>query len=174
MRRIVIAILAAVIVCGCDEDEDYPEFSVTSAAFGQGETIPIRHTCDGDNISPPLSFKDTPDGTQFYAVIMDDPDAPIKTWIHWLIWGISASTNMLVEDQHKYAKKGVNQGVNTDEGIGYSGPCPPAGAEHRYFFKVYALEKNLALKEGASKEQLIDAMDGHIIGKGELMGLYKR
>ena len=171
----IISIPILIILFGCSEDDNYPEFEVRSPAFGHGGTIPRRHTCDGDNISPPLMFSDIPEETKTLAIILNDPDVPLGAYTHWLIWGIPGSTGSLDADQNNDPLEGVIQGTNSAETIGYTGPCPPpVDGNHHYTFKVYAIDKALDLKEGASKNQLTSAMKGHIVGVGELMGLYNK
>ncbi len=146
-----------------------------SPAFNQGTVIPRRHTCDGEDVSPILEFIGYPKEAISFAIIMDDPDAPLETCAHWVIWNLPGSTNFVAEDQNKNADKGVGQGKNTLDNVGYSGPCPPPRhGPHRYFFKVYALDKMLAVDDGATQKALRSAMDGHIVGYGELFGVYDR
>ena len=154
-------------------DNQLPEpmetLSVTSTAFADGGMIPARHTCDGDGVNPPLSFGDVPSGTQSLALIMDDPDAPRGTWVHWVKFDITPTTRVVAEG---IEPDGV-AGKGTSGNIAYEGPCPP-DREHRYFFKVYALDTTLMLPEGASKEDVAEAMRGHILAEGQLMGRYNR
>jgi Raf kinase inhibitor-like YbhB/YbcL family protein len=151
------------------------ELKVTSGAFTEGGSIPSRYSCDGNDISPPLSWTAGPAGLKSYAIIADDPDAPMGTWVHWVIYNIPASVNSLPENLPKEKKlaDGTLQGVNDFKRHGYGGPCPPGGT-HRYFFKVYALDTVLKADSGLSKKKLIKAMEGHVIGQGELMGTYSR
>jgi len=163
-------------VLGCD-DEDYPDIEVTSIAFGHGETIPSPFTCDGENLSPPLTFDGFVPDARTIAVIMDDPDATVETFNHWVIWDIPVSKSYIEEGLPNIEKPidKVKQGKNSADLLGYKGPCPPDGEEHRYYFQAYALDtEKLDLKGGATKEQLKDAMDGRIVGYGELKGLYER
>jgi len=151
------------------------KFKIKSSAFKDGERIPRKYTCDGENISPPLTWKDVPSGTVTLAIISDDPDAPSKTWTHWLIFNIPPEINSLPEGVKTVGEfeNGIIQGLNDFGNLGYGGPCPPFGV-HRYFFKLYALDKRLELEPGASKEELLEAMKGHIIEKTEIIGLYSR
>jgi len=151
------------------------KFKIKSSAFKDGERIPRKYTCDGENISPPLTWKDVPSGTVTLAIISDDPDAPSKTWTHWLIFNIPPEINSLPEGVETVGEfeNGIIQGLNDFGNLGYGGPCPPFGV-HRYFFKLYALDKRLELEPGASKEELLEAMKGHIIEKTEIIGLYSR
>lgn len=143
---------------------------MTSLAFKEGETIPARYTCDAENVSPPLAWSGAPTGTQSLALIVDDPDAPAKTWVHWVAYNIPAGQTSLAEGD---SITGV-QGVNDFRKTGYGGPCPPKGKPHRYFFKLYALDGILNLKPGASKADLETAMSGHILAQGQLIGKYGR
>jgi Raf kinase inhibitor-like YbhB/YbcL family protein len=148
---------------------------IKSSAFKSGARIPAKHTCDGVDVSPPLAWKKLPAGTKNLALICDDPDAPMGTWVHWVIYDIPASSQGLQEKLPplKELANGIKQGMNDFRAIGYGGPCPPSG-EHRYFFKLYALDGPMGLKPGATKTQLLAAMKGHILGEAELMGKYKR
>lgn len=151
-------------------------FHVSTTAFSAGEMIPKKFTCDGADPSPPLSWNDAPSSTQAFALIADDPDAPVGTWVHWVLYNLSANTKELpegVEKQEQLAG-GALQGRNDFRKIGYNGPCPPPGKPHRYFFKLYALDAKLELKAGASKAELDGAMEGHIVGQAELIGRYGR
>lgn len=148
---------------------------IRSSAFNDGERIPKKHTCDGEDVSPPLTWEDVPEGTVTLAIISDDPDAPSKTWTHWLIFNIPPELNGLPEGVEKVGEleNGIKQGFNDFGRIGYGGPCPPFGV-HRYYFKLYALDTSLNLEPGTSKKELLRAMDGHIIEKTEMIGLYSR
>ena len=149
---------------------------LTSSAFTEGATIPGKYTCDGANVSPALKWADAPQGVKSLALIADDPDAPAGTWVHWVIYGLSPATTELPEGvaATETVLDGARQGVNDFRKIGYGGPCPPRGNPHRYFFKIYALDTELTLKSGASKTDLLQAMEGHILAQGQLMGTYKR
>lgn len=148
---------------------------IKSNSFKNGGLIPKQFTCDGKNVSPQLSWTNYPEGTKSFALICDDPDAPVGTWVHWVIYNIPANINELEESfpTQKNLLHGIKQGTNDFRKIGYGGPCPPSGT-HRYFFKIYALDKILDLDAGATKKQLLDAMEGHILAMGELIGKYKR
>ena len=155
---------------------DYMSFEITSTAFPDGEVIPKKFTCDGADVSPPLSWTQAPIGAQSFALIMDDPDAPVGTWVHWVIYNLPADTRELpegVEKQEQLAS-GAIQGRNDFRRIGYGGPCPPAGKPHRYYFKLYALDTKITLKSGATKPEVERAINLHILGKTELMGRYGR
>lgn len=148
---------------------------VKSPAFEEGGMIPEKYTCDGPDISPALEWEGVPAGSKTLALICDDPDAPMGTWVHWVIYNIPANTAKLDEDipPLKELPSGTLQGINDFRRIGYGGPCPPGGT-HRYFFKIYALDTELKLEAGASKSQLLKSMDGHILAQGQLMGKYRR
>lgn len=148
---------------------------LNSPVFNQGELIPRKYTCDGDDISPPLQWSGFPGGTKSFALICDDPDAPVGTWDHWVLYNISAKMSALPEGVSSDAdlSDGSRNGRNSWGQLGYGGPCPPGGT-HRYFFKLYALDSVLGLASGASKYQLLRAMEGHILAQAELMGRYSR
>jgi hypothetical protein len=149
--------------------------TIKSSAFSEGEPIPKKFTCDGEDISPELSWGGAPEGTKTFALINDDPDAPGKTWVHWVIFNIPGSITSLPENMptDKELSDGSRQGTNDFRKIGYGGPCPPGGT-HRYYFKLYALDTELTLKPGALKQELLAAMKGHILDEGQLMGTYAR
>jgi Raf kinase inhibitor-like YbhB/YbcL family protein len=146
-------------------------FELTSSAFAQKQSIPSQYTCDGDDMSPPLRWNDPPAGTQSIALIMDDPDAPGLTWVHWVLFNLPADLRELPE--HATAPADSMDGKNGWGRTGYGGPCPPSGT-HRYFFKLYALDTKLNLPAGATKDQLLKAMRDHILGQAELIGTYTR
>ena len=149
---------------------------LTSTAFKEGEPIPARHTCEGKDISPALNWSGTPPGTASFALIADDPDAPVGTWVHWVVYDLPAASTELAEDapRTQYLTGNARQGLNDFRRLGYGGPCPPAGKPHRYFFKLYALDKSLELPPGATKRDVERAMQGHILGEARLMGTYQR
>jgi len=151
------------------------ELKVTSSAFKEGEMIPKKYTCDDRDVSPPLAWGQTPPGTKSAALICDDPDAPMGTWVHWVLFNVPAGTHELPENvaPEKTLAFGERQGKNSWGKIGYGGPCPPGGT-HRYYFKLYALDTVLNLESGSTKAQLLAAMKGHILAEGQLMGKYKR
>ncbi|MCH6558228.1 MAG: YbhB/YbcL family Raf kinase inhibitor-like protein [Nitrospirae bacterium] len=146
-----------------------------SSAFEAGDLIPAKYTCDGSDVSPPLSWSDAPSGTQSFALISDDPDAPRGTWVHWVAWNIPATSRSLDEGLPKQDSlpNGMKQGTTDFRRVGYGGPCPPSGT-HRYFFKLYALDTSLNLPSSTTKAALEKAMQGHILKQGELMGVYRR
>ncbi len=149
---------------------------LTTTAFQPGVAIPKKFTCDGPDVSPALAWTDAPAGTHSFALIMDDPDAPVGTWVHWVLYDLPANTRDLPEGVPKQEEvpNGTRQGRNDFRKIGYGGPCPPPGPAHRYFFKLYALDSKTSLKPGATKADLEKAMKGHILAQAELMGRYQR
>ena len=148
---------------------------LTSTAFGEGGMIPAQYTCNGPDISPPLNWEDVPEQTKSLALIADDPDAPVGTWVHWVLYNLPADSRELQEDlpKTKVLPNGAMQGTNDFRKIGYGGPCPPGGT-HRYFFKLYALDELVDLNPGARKKDLLDAMKGHILAECQLMGKFSR
>ncbi len=200
--RYIVLVIVAVFISGCVTDNEVtkveftPEatarvtetveehtrevdimekFSVSSGAFAQGGTIPVEYTCDGSDVSPPLVFSGIPESAGSIALVMDDPDAPGKTWVHWVIFNIPVNTKQLAEGipGKGTLNDGSMQGMTDFGRVGYGGPCPPSGT-HRYYFKVYALDTVLDLQPGASKQQLEKVMEGHVLAKAELMGRYGR
>ncbi|MBI4408788.1 MAG: YbhB/YbcL family Raf kinase inhibitor-like protein [Gemmatimonadetes bacterium] len=153
--------------------------SLTSPAFQHQGTIPRRHTCDGEDTSPPLAWSGAPDGTRSFALIVDDPDAPDPrapktTWVHWVLYNIPADAKGLPEGAGRGdLPAGTREGVNDWKRTGYGGPCPPIG-RHRYFHKLYALDNTLRDLGRASKADLEQAMKGHILGQAELVGTYEK
>ncbi len=144
---------------------------VTSTAFKDGKMIPKKYTCDGTNVSPQLAWSGIPANARSIALICDDPDAPSGTWVHWVVFNMPAATKGIPEAGGLPA--GAQQGINDFKRLDYGGPCPPSGT-HRYFFKIYAVDMTLNIKEGATKADLLSAMQGHIIEQGQIMGQYKR
>jgi hypothetical protein len=155
------------------------EFKLSSPGFRHNQPIPQKFTCEGQDVSPALKWEGAPAGTKSLALICDDPDAPAGTWVHWVIWGIPATATGLPENIAKTesvpAIGGATQGENSGSKLGYGGPCPPRGhGAHHYHFKVYALDMIPALKPGATKRQLEEAMRSHILAMAELVGTYQR
>jgi Raf kinase inhibitor-like YbhB/YbcL family protein len=146
-----------------------------SSAFEAGGVIPAKYTCDGQDISPPLSWSDVPAGARSLALIADDPDAPRGTWVHWVAWNLPMDARSLSEGIPKQSSLSnqMQQGMTDFKKPGYGGPCPPSGT-HRYFFKLYALDTVLNLPAGTTKGNLEKAMQGHILGQAELMATYQR
>jgi hypothetical protein len=143
---------------------------LTSDAFVNGQSIPAKYSCVGKNISPALAWNEAPAGTQSLALIVDDPDAPGGTWVHWVLFNIPADRHSLPENADTGA---MSVGKNSWGDLGYGGPCPPSGT-HRYFFKLYALDTSLNLSPGATKEQVLKEVEGHILAQGELMGTFSK
>lgn len=150
-----------------DEKMDIEDIKVFSSAFASNGSIPGKYTCDGENVNPPMEFEGIPEKAESLVLIVDDPDAPTKTFTHWIVWNIEPVAK-IEED----SIPGI-EGINDFRKIGYGGPCPPSGT-HRYFFRVYALDKNLELKAGAGRKELENGMIGHIVAEGELMGKYRK
>lgn len=149
--------------------------TIESHAFSHGGMIPSRYTCDGPNVSPTLEWKGAPAGAKYFALICDDPDAPAGTWVHWIVYDIPSGITKFSEAQaFSTCIFGIaKQGSNSSGTVGYRGPCPPSGT-HRYFFKLYALDSAMKLPSGASKNDLLKAMRGHILAESRLMGKYRR
>ena len=150
---------------------------IFSPAFGNGEFIPVKYTCDGEDVSPPLLFLDPPEETQSFALLVDDPDAPAGVFTHWIIYDIPASFEGLPEDVPPVPELeyGIKQGLNDFGRVGYGGPCPPPGNPHRYFFLLFALDvPTLGIPPGVRKPQFLEAIEGHILAQDELVGLYGR
>lgn len=148
---------------------------ITSPAFEEGGIIPRRHTCDGEDVSPPLRWTGVPQNVRSLALICDDPDAPARVWVHWVVYNVPATSERLPENilpKPEIAGGGL-QGKNDFGKIGYGGPCPPSGT-HRYYFKLYALDTTLKLPAGATKPDLLNAMHGHVLAETQLMGRYAR
>ena len=177
-----VILLVALAACGGEEEQPLEPapveedadvavnpLSLTSPAFGEGEEIPVRYTCDGDDVPPPLTWQDLPAGVGSYTLIVDDPDAPRGTWDHWIVYNIPPDVQELPEETD--AEIGV-QGMNSWTRTGYGGPCPPVG-RHRYFHKLYALDTALPDMNEPSKLDVEQAMEGHVIGEAVLMGTYE-
>jgi Raf kinase inhibitor-like YbhB/YbcL family protein len=143
---------------------------MSSAAFENNASIPEKYTCDGMDLNPPLRFENVPSETKSLALIVDDPDAPMGTWVHWVLWNVDPKTGEIKENT---VPKGALQGINDFRKHDYGGPCPPSGT-HRYFFKLYALDALLGLSANAKKTDLEKAMKGHVISQAQIIGLYKR
>jgi hypothetical protein len=147
-----------------------------TTAFSPGGTIPKKFTCDGPDLSPALSWSNPPAGVESFALLVDDPDAPVGTWVHWVLFDLPATARELPEgvSATEQLEGGARQGRNDFRKIGYGGPCPPPGGPHRYYFRLYALNTKLNLKAGATKADVEKAMAGHIQAQAELMGRYGR
>ena len=179
MRAISVSVTFAVLLSVFFSPHGKGEtvsFQMKSSAFSTGGAIPKKFTCDGLDDSPQLTWTDAPPGTQSFALIMDDPDAPVGTWVHWVLYDLPANARELAEGVTKQEQlsNGARQGRNDFGKTGYGGPCPPPGKAHRYFFKLYALDAKLDLKAGARKSDVERAMQGHILAQAEWMGRYGR
>jgi Raf kinase inhibitor-like YbhB/YbcL family protein len=180
MGKFVIVFPILLIVVGCSHQTEYStetqkeigevlSMKLTSPAFEHNGMIPAEYTCDGSDASPELRIADIPENAQSLVLINDDPDAPVGTWDHWIVFNMPPDTGVIGKGQGPSGTGGKNSWGRT----GYGGPCPPSGT-HRYFFKLYALDSELDLAEGASKKEIERAMEGHVITEAELIGLYKR
>ncbi len=187
MKRIFFLCLVLVIILSsCSSSETPTEIAATEAdtsmelksdAFVNGQSIPAKYTCTGKNTSPALTWSDPPAGTQSFALIVDDPDAPMGTWVHWVLFNIPAQARSLQEDL-PVTGKNVDQnaiyfGKNSSGNTRYDGPCPPSGT-HRYYIKLYAVDTTISLLPGATKEDVLREMKGHILAQGELMGTFSK
>lgn len=151
-------------------------FTLSSAAFKPGAEIPRQYTCEGANQSPALAWSGAPAGTKSFALIADDPDAPVGTWVHWVVYDVPGDATGLPQGvpADDTLRGGGTQGTNDFRRTGYGGPCPPPGKPHRYFFKLYALDRPTELKPRASKAEVLRVIEGHVLAQAELMGTYKR
>lgn len=183
-KFIILFVILFIFRCNTKESQKIANINVGGkmsiqiicAAFKEGETIPVKYTCDGENVSPALNWSGAPENTKSFALICDDPDAPMGTWVHWVVYNIPATMTSLPEavPMKKTVLNNIIQGTTSFRKMGYGGPCPPRGPAHRYLFKIYALDTELNLKAGASENELLKAMEGHILAKGQLMGRYGR
>ncbi len=170
-KRLIIAVFSIILpLIACSQD-----INVGSNSFARGQMMPGNFTCDGENKSPSLSWDDSLSGIISYAVIMEDTDAPVGSWVHWIVFNIPAGQKGLAEGagNTEGLSSGIKHGLNDWGRPGYGGPCPPGKSEHRYYFRVYALDRMLEL-EKPEKSDIEKAMQGHIIGKGEIMARYRR
>ena len=174
----LVFLAGIIMLAGCNNNDTAPAaeggndmtIQITSSAFTEGGKIPKIYTCDDQNVSPPLAWTGVPTNTISLALIMDDPDAPSGTWVHWVLYNLPAETTSLAQGNDG----GGTGGKNDFNKLGYGGPCPPRGSNHRYNVKLYALDMLLGLKAGATKAQVESAMRGHILAQGQLMGRYSR
>lgn len=178
MKRILVVILLFSISACTSNTQTEPvnaSIEITSSTFANDGSIPVDYSCDGSDISPALAWTEPPAATKSFALIMDDPDASSTPWVHWVIFNIPASARGLDEGLPTDAKlsDGSLQGRSSAYSTGYHGPCPPSGTHH-YVFKLYALDTILSLDESTNKSALLDAMDGHILANGELIGTFVR
>jgi hypothetical protein len=182
VRVALCLILFGMLAAGCASqetalpEEDEMALSLSSPVFPEGEKIPVKYTCDGQDISPPLMWGNPPPGTQAFALIMDDPDAPGGVFTHWVIFNLPVDSRELPEavPRENQLQNKALQGMTGFGRVGYGGPCPPTGPAHHYLFSLYALDQPLGLNAGASKRQVLDAMQGHILAQGQLTGIYQR
>jgi Raf kinase inhibitor-like YbhB/YbcL family protein len=191
VRRVASALVLLAVAAGCkpaastdhrDAATEDPAMAtattieLTSKSFQEGASIPKSHTGDGKDTSPALRWSDPPTGTRAFALICDDPDAPRRTWVHWVVYDLPADARALDEGMQRDASlaSGAKQGKNDFGKTGYGGPAPPPGKPHRYLFKLYALDAPTGLPTGATKEQVLTAIKGHVLGEGQLMGRYGR
>jgi len=180
-RFVLLALL--LLLCSCSArgpqerggKEEVVTLQLSSASFEEGGMIPRRHTCDGPDLSPPLAWSGVPAEAAALALICDDPDAPVGTWVHWVVYDLPPEVSGLAEGvpAQEVLDSGGRQGRNDFRRIGYGGPCPPSGT-HRYYFKLYALDAKVGLSPGATKKRLLRAMEGHVLAEAQLMGRYKR
>lgn len=184
LQKTSFLLIASILLCSCQSQKqsvdivkggEEMEIKLTSTAFQEGGMIPKQYTGDGADVSPPLAWSSVPEGTRSFALICDDPDAPMGTWDHWVLYNLPADIRELPENvpAKETLENGAKQGINGSGRIGYQGPAPPSGT-HRYFFKLYALDTQLDLTSRVTKKQLLKAMEGHILAEGQLMGRYKR
>ena len=183
-KNITVLLLLLAVFCNCKgkgennfqtEGGRKMEIKVSSSAFEESGMIPAKYTCDGVNVSPPLMWESVPQETRSIALISDDPDAPVGTWVHWVMFNLPGDTKELQENipPTETLTNGAVQGTTDFGRVGYGGPCPPSGT-HRYYFKIYALDTKLELTSSATKADLVSTMEGHILADGQLMGKYKR
>jgi hypothetical protein len=177
LPALILAVLALAVpaeVRGQRRSSSKMELRTTS--FTAGGFIPKRFTCEGENVSPVLAWTEPPPGTQSFALIEDDPDAPSGSFVHWVVYDLPAAYRKLPEalPANDEMPGGGRQGTNDFSRIGYSGPCPPPGKPHHYFIRLYALDAKLDLRPAATRKELDSAMQGHILAQGELMGRFQR
>jgi Raf kinase inhibitor-like YbhB/YbcL family protein len=176
MKLFFLSLVAVILVSACTPTDTVIQMipkstlSISSPAFQNNQMMPRKFTCQGSDMNPPLQFSGIPNGTKSLVLIMDDPDAPMSTWDHWILWNIPADTAMIAEDS---VPEGAAQGVNSWGNYSYGGPCPPSGT-HRYMFKLSALDTRLGIDETSKKHELESAMQGHILAHAELIGLYRK
>ena len=171
---LVLSFIVSFVYCE-EKNMSKNKFTISSPAFSHNTEIPSKYTCEGENISPELQWQNAPAGTKSFALIVDDPDAPHKTFVHWIMYNIPAIITTLPEDTPKnnFTLGATDFSKTKNSPTPYGGPCPPTGT-HRYFFTLYALDMHLNLQEGASKEELLQAMKGHILDTAQCIGLYKK
>ena len=173
----LLVLVVAVSACGGDDDEEEPlatgpaapGFAFTQSGVVEGEPIDSRYTCDGEDVSPALAWEGVPEGTAELALVMEDPDAPGGTFTHWLVYGLDPGETQLPEGADP-----ALQGTNDFGNVGYGGPCPPGGETHDYVFRLLALDQELELEEGASRDDLLGAVEGRVVAEATLTGSYSR
>ena len=181
-NRRAVALFAAAVAGLCPNlhsagpERNNMSITLTSTAFQDGQPIPIKYTCQGLDVSPALQWSVAPPTAKGLVLICDDPDAPGGTWVHWVLYNLSARATGLPEGvaTTDTLNNGARQGVNDFKRIGYGGPCPPPGGPHRYFFKLFAVDIDVTLKPRATKAEVLRAIEGHVIAEGQLMGTYQR
>lgn len=173
MQKLLSAVILGTLLIGCTQSatpQSLMTFQLTSPAFTNGEKIPALYTCDGEDRIPDLVWSDAPQNTQSFALIMDDPDAPMGTWVHWVIYNLPSGTTKITNGA---LPEGAMEGMNSWDKTAYGGPCPPSGT-HRYIFHLYALDTMLDLLTSGTKEELEQAMQNHVLAQTELIGVYQR
>lgn len=169
--KAIFLLLLFIFTASISKSQTETKFKLISSAFEEGKPIPDKYTCDGANVSPPLSWNGIPEKTKSFAIIMDDPDAPMGTWVHWVIYNIPGTVTSIEEKKGAAEIKAID-GLNSWPEKGYNGPCPPGGTHH-YVFKLYALDKILAQTKDMTKADLLDAMKNHILGETTLTGIFR-
>jgi len=184
-KTFYILSMLLIVLQGCDGEEqsgnsvkeevEKMTIKLESPTFEEGGMIPSKYTADGESISPPLKWASVPEGTKSFALVSDDPDAPMGTWVHWVMWNIPADARQLAENipPDENLPNGSRQGITDFGTYGYGGPAPPSGT-HRYYFKIFALDTKLDLPGSSRKADLLKAIEGHVIAEGQLIGKYKR
>jgi Raf kinase inhibitor-like YbhB/YbcL family protein len=167
----IFFLLIFVFTAGISKSQTTTKFKLTSTAFEEGKLIPARYTCDSTNVSPALGWSGFPEKTKSFAIIMDDPDAPMGIWVHWVIYNIPSTVTQLKEKNAAAEIKAID-GINSWDEKGYNGPCPPGGSHH-YEFKLYALDKLLIETKAMTKEELLNEMKGHVLGEVTLTGIFR-
>lgn len=172
---IILIVFSFILFPQNKKKEAEMKIKIESPSFKEGEMIPVRYTCDGENVSPAVKWSGAPGQTKSFAILCDDPDAPIGDWVHWILFNIPADITEIKENisPDKKFSNGMAHGLTDFKSFGYGGPCPPSGT-HRYFFKIYALDIMLKADPGIKKKELLKLIEGHILAKGELIGRYKR
>ncbi len=176
MERILFLFLFISFILGGFAFSSVSKFKLTSSDLENGKFIDIKFTCQGENKSPMLKWEGFSEKTESFVLIVDDPDAPFGTFVHWVLYNIPKDVNELKQGigRDKTLKNGMTQGINDFGRIGYDGPCPPPGRPHRYFFKLYALDSTLNLEPSLRKNEVLEKIKGHVLGKAELMVYYQR